>query len=191
MRNRFTLGVALWVAVGLATSCTGQYPKGTFLNGDKDALQSFANYAPLRPVEGMKEDTLNQFNEDTVIYRFTWLRTFDHPMVFKLTVVDGVGEFNWKECDGASGYEIGNMIVDDHRFLREEEYARFVQLFDAMDFYHLQRGSEHGLDGATWIMEACSDHYWAVVRWSPDNGAFRDCCLYLLLLSGLKVNDIY
>lgn len=190
MRNAFPL----YVAAGLAVTCHGQYPQGTFLNGDKDALEAFSNYAPLHGSEFMDEDTLNHFSNDTAIYRFTWFRSFHNPIIIRLTMANGTGELNWKELHMWDRTDTSNRMVDARRPVSKEELSRFVQLFDAMVFYQLPReGPESGEDGATWTLEACSDHYWAVERWSPDSGAFHDCCLFLLHLSGLKVNvnDIY
>ncbi len=180
----------------LACGCGREYPDGTFLSGKENAVLDTSSGSLREELSGawlhdcLAEDQVLRLSSDTVVYRFTWNRTFHQPMTFSLIVTENKAELIWKACDGQAGY--GNstkLVMNDRRELTEAEYLHFVQLFNAMDFYHLPLTVEtRGLDGAWWILEACSDHYRVVARWSPD-GPFRDCCLYLLELTGTKGSD--
>jgi hypothetical protein len=52
--------------------------------------------------------------------------------------------------------------------------------------------SEHGHDGATWIVETkVKERYSFAKTWSPEHGAIRERGLHLLRLSGLPLEPIY
>ncbi len=195
MKEGLILGM---IIVVLTSACGREYPTGTFLReGEKPTSDTSYNelYRGAYWIsECFEEDKTISLTKESVMYRFNWSRTFDEPMVFTLTVDEAKAEINWKACDGQAGYwNSTKLVIDGSRDLTEAEYKHFVELFDAMKFYDLPRTVEsYGDDGAYWTLEARSDHYWAVNRWSPD-GPFRECCLYLLELSGLKdqVGDIY
>jgi hypothetical protein len=52
-----------------------------------------------------------------------------------------------------------------------------------------QDDSMDGNDGARWILEGVKGgRYHIVDRWTPQNGSYRELCLYALKLSGLKLD---
>lgn len=47
-----------------------------------------------------------------------------------------------------------------------------------------------GLDGAGWLLEGVKqDQYHVVHRQSPAEGAYRELCIYLLRVSGVKIDE--
>jgi hypothetical protein len=131
----------------------------------------------------------------TRTFRFTWLRTFDHPIVFRLEEqVGGPWLLYTKIADGASGYDWGSLKTDEKRVVpTAKAQALVARLEKGSEFWSLPvREDRYGLDGARWIIEARSgDAYHYVDRWSPEKGAVRDIGLGFLALSDLRGERVY
>ncbi len=109
------------------------------------------------------------------MYRFLWLRTFDHPIAVRLDVhEDGTGTLVTKMASGAGGYAPGKLTEDRTSVLTREQVSTFVGKTIAVHFwklpsYDLNRSGE---DGSEWVIEGVKDgKYHIVDRWSPDKGA--------------------
>jgi hypothetical protein len=135
---------------------------------------------------------------DTVeIYRFTWLRTFHHPVMVRLEH-NGYGALlTARETNGAGGYEPGKVFRTGEFHIESQEWCRFIELLNASKFWSLPSQSDDlGNDGSEWILEGIRGHrYHSVERWTPQDGAYYDACSYLLQLSGRDTkslgNDFY
>jgi hypothetical protein len=127
-------------------------------------------------------------------YRFLWLRTFHHPIAVRVALRGDAGSLVAVELDGQGGYDPGNVLRRIERRLTTGEATllstairtgRFWQI----DTTHRPLG-EMGLDGAEWILEGRrSDEYHVTHRWSPRYGPYREICLSILRLSGLRVQE--
>ena len=142
-------------------------------------------------LRAMNEVPLRMWDDGlTDTYRFLWLRSFHHPVAVRIWR-DGSERFiSVKEMSGAGGYEPGNLILNEQRTLTAEEWSQFKRLLDHACFWQLPTVEEtRGLDGAQWIFEGVKDgRYHIVNRWSPQSGSYHELCLYMLRLSGLKID---
>ena len=91
-------------------------------------------------LRALKEPTLS---EDTsgnaeLTYRFTWLRTFDHPVAIRVIVhSNGTGTLTAKVGDGTGGYGPGNLMVDSTREIGVEEVRHLRGLLRTLDFWRM------------------------------------------------------
>src|SRR3984957_11792076 len=129
------------------------------------------------------------------VYRFTWLRTFHHPVVISLEHdLKGRWLMHTKVSSGAGGYEPGILGLDLVRSM-SSDYTR--QLRDTMSvnsiFWNTEaQDSSVGFDGAEGIIESrVGDNYHFVDRWSPSYGLIHDIGLQFLALSGAKFDPVY
>ena len=141
------------------------------------------------------EEPLLYRYKDTIAYRFTWLRTFHHPIAIRIENYHNTYGLYWKVASGAGGYEPGSIIIDRKRELTKEEWLRFTHLINSCNFWDMPyKNQRMGTDGAEWIMEGIEQgNYHVAERWSPEKSAYKECCLYLLKLTGMKISkaDIY
>ena len=124
-------------------------------------------------------------------YRFTWLRSFHHPVAVRIWKCGSVRFIAVKELNGAGGYEPEKIIFERKRELTPDEWREFMRRLDDSCYWQLSTRDDDvvGTDGAQWIFEGFNaGRYHVVDRWSPQSGSYRELCLYVLKLSGLKVN---
>jgi hypothetical protein len=142
-------------------------------------------------LHAMKEPLLFNKKTDKEIYRFTWLRTFDKPMTFRLEKRNDNYILYWKMLSGAGGYEPGKIEIERLKILTEKEWSEFTQLIGKANFWKMDLGrSSIGTDGSEWIMEGLNQtDYRAVVVCSPSKGSFYDTCDYLISLTNLKISE--
>lgn len=128
-------------------------------------------------------------------YRFTWLRSFDPPIVIRIESDEVKHKITWKVLSGKGGYEPGELTVQSERYLTDKEWSRFMNLISLAKFWEMPSGKGLGqMDGAEWIMEGVnSEQYKVVSKWSPEKGNFYNACRYLIYLTGMTIpaEDIY
>lgn len=141
-------------------------------------------------LHAMKEPLLFNRKVEKEVYRFTWLRTFDKPMTFRVEKWNDRHILYWKVLDGAGGYEPGNLTVNKLKFLTKKQWATFINLLDKANFWQMRLGrASIGNDGAEWILEGLSQTDYRVVSvWTPKGGDFYNACRFLIALSNLKIN---
>jgi hypothetical protein len=129
------------------------------------------------------------------VYRFTWLRTFHHPVVIGLEHdLKGRWLMHTKVSSGAGGYEPGILGLDLVRSISSDDTR---QLRDTLSvnstFWNTEaQNSSVGFDGAEWIIESrVGDNYHFVDRWTPRNGLIHDIGLQFLALSGADFDPVY
>jgi hypothetical protein len=145
-------------------------------------------------LSAMSELPLAVFPEDSVVYRFTWLRTFSSPMAFRVQLnSDFTGDLAIKKTNGQGGYDAGHIVVDRTILLSAENMMELLGGFERVNFWTMPQLNCHfGLDGAEWILEAkVRGRYHVVSRHSPQEGAFFEWCLRLMKLSGEELGEIY
>ncbi len=167
------------------------FASGTLSGADKHG-DSFERAWYSSHLTVMGEPSLSCGTPGTV-YRFTWLRTFHHPVAVRVVEEDGRAVLYAVELDGAGGYKPGKVLRRTQRTLSADEFVGLKQAFaDA----HLDAlpvaGATMGRDGAQWIIETTNGAQGQrVVRWSPQDGAAQDLGLRLLALSGWSFDVIY
>jgi hypothetical protein len=125
--------------------------------------------------------------------RFTWLRTFDHPVFIRIEGRGKAFKLIAKELSGKGGYEPGEIQREIEVPLSAEETLRLQQLLEDQALFHQAPAiCDQGLDGSEWIFELVDRNgYHMVKRFSPENGAAREVGLYMLNLTGWKFEKLY
>jgi hypothetical protein len=179
-------------ADNVAGTSTDYFPKGVFsiIVTNDDRTRDWYG----KQLHALEEVSLYPPKQNTEAYRFTWLRTFHSPMVFRFTVLDnGSATLVVKRTSGMGGYDPG--VVD----LRKEVALSKVQVedlktkLDDMAYWGKQPAQDpEGFDGAQWIVEAnANGRYKMVDRWSDTDAAIQAWGMDLIRLSGVDVGEVY
>jgi hypothetical protein len=165
---------------------------------NKRSLDSFVFAWYSKMLFSMHEPVLYSYRGENEIYRFTLLRSFDHPISVRLQKAgDSIKLFS-KVTSGAGGYEPGQIIWDTMFNIRPTQMDTLNSLVNKADFWNIPTEvNDGGLDGAEWILEAVdkNKYHW-ISRWSPSADrhlSFKTVCDYLLNISKAPVisNRIY
>lgn len=155
-----------------------------------NALDTFANSWFSQMLFALKEPILKDYKGDKEIYRFTWLRTFNHPVVIRLEKQRNIIVLFSKVSDGAGGYEPGKIIFDTTINLTQKQVDTINLKLDNAEFWAFPSVSldDTGSDGSEWIIEVFKNNkYHMAVRWTPVKGtAFRAIGEYLISISKIK-----
>lgn len=123
------------------------------------------------------------------VYRLTWLPTFSNPIAIRIEKDGDQYLLYWKICNGAGGYDPGDLVVNKKKPIQKEEWDRFKTLLSATNYWNLSNlGRMSGFDGSHWIMEGSTQtRYQVVDRWSPGKESdYYKLCSFLLKLSELR-----
>lgn len=147
-------------------------------------------------LSAMNEPIIYSDKSEREIYRFIWLRTFHNPIAIRIEKTDNSYFLYWKLCDGAGGYEPGNLVVNEQQKIDKLIWDTFIAKLNQIDFWNLPTSiKSFGLDGSEWILEGkTSNNYHVVDRWMPnENSKFYSCCDFLIGLTDLiiKKKDKY
>ena len=150
-----------------------------------------------RHLEAMNELPLSALENEDESYRFLWLRSFHHPVAIHVWRA-GVRHFMVvKRVNGRGSYNPGAFDLYWARSLSENDWNAFILHLEHSQYWLMPTEDYRGYeDGAQWIMEGYREgHYHIVDRQSPDAGAYRDACIFLLRQSGLlaeiPANEVY
>ncbi len=126
------------------------------------------------------------------IYRFSWLRTFHNPYMFRAYRIGDDKLLVAKGTDGKGGYGIGNLILSKTRILSDREWCEFIRRLDEADFWSKEKIDVNTLahDGSFWMIEGVRERrFYIAGEQSPRGGDFRDACMYLMRISGLNIDE--
>ena len=173
--------------------------KSNWRDTTRDALDTFVNSWYSQMLFALEEPVLKDYNGSKEIYRFTWLRSFNHPVVIRVEKQGEIVLLFSKVSAGAGGYDPGKIIFDTTLRLTQKHIDTINLRLDNARFWTLQTETknENGSDGSEWIIEAFKNNiYHMVVRWTPTNKmAFRSIGEYLISISQIKdetgENDFY
>jgi hypothetical protein len=178
-------------------------PNGWETNYNIDVMNYSVNFAPLGVASAYgKIQSLGKFLtalEEPVlrdslpglIYRFTWLRSFDNPIVIGLINNNNHCSLYWKVSDGAGGYEPGKLVINKSRELTQKECNGFIRKVNSMKFWDIATPDSEapGFDGAEWVLEGKEPmHYHFVYRWSDSE--IKGICLELLKMTDLEIEEM-
>jgi hypothetical protein len=126
--------------------------------------------------------------------RFTWLRSFHAPVIVR---VERTGPNEQRliavMLSGAGGYDPGKVKHRiDRRLTADEAAGLRATLARTRLFEQPAKACGSGVDGAQWIFEAVDDGgYRFMDRWTPSSGPIREAGLFLLKLTGWKLDPVY
>ena len=156
----------------------------------RDALDSFVNSWYSHMLFALKEPILKDYDGAKEVYRFTWLRSFNHPVVIRLEKQGDSVRLISKVSDGAAGYEPGKIFFDTILNITQKQVDVINHHLNSAKFWTLQTETRDndGKDGSEWIIEVYKDNqYHMAVRWTPMKGtAFRRIGEYMLSISQIN-----
>ena len=174
---RHLLFIPLSLAL-LTPAAFGQYfPKASLGNSAGDQLKYEWYTAQL---SALQEPSLFSMAADPAAeaYRFTWLRSFHHPIAVRLTPQpDGTGVLTVKSASGAGGFRPGVLSQNTSLPLTRKQTQRFLLRLQQLKFWSLPNpvNDQKGTDGSQWIMEGVNKgRYHVVDRWTPRSGPVRE-----------------
>lgn len=188
----------LLVFLLLAAPCFAQefFPKGCF--SAREDMQALYVEQFTSKLKALQEAPLfaEKIDPKTECYRFTWLRTFHHPVVLRIDgQADGTGKFRIKVTDGAGGYEPGKLVRNETKNWDERMMKMIRGRFLSEKFFEIPAYEEGalGCDGSEWIIEAVRDgKYHIVSRWSPESGPVRTLGMQMIEIAiGGDLTPIY
>jgi hypothetical protein len=192
---RFAIPVALFLALGGSSVGQQYFPEAAF--GDQKKSNDFIVEWYSQQLKALQEPSLWETSKSIKgqVYRFLWLRSFNHPVVVRLNVNDdGTGTLVTKVGDGQGGYPPGKLIENRTQDLSKQQTQRFLDEVKELKYWDLPSREETNpevvnLDGARWVVEAVRRvNYKIVDRWSPEKGPIKTLGLTMTIeLAGMKL----
>lgn len=185
-----SIAIILILTIAWMTTLAGQrvyFPPGALDPGSR-WLDSFRNHWYSRQLEAMSEPVLAP-NRGFKAYRFTWLRSFHHPVAVRVVEANGKCALHAVELDGD-----GKVFRGKNLELPVEKCVEVEQLMQTTHFRQLApHEGTNGRDGAEWIVKGAGNEYKVVTRWSPEPGPIREIGEEFLNLSGWKypADEVY
>lgn len=144
----------------------------------------------------LKENCLYnlEIQPTTVIYRFTWLRSFHNPISIRIEKSNEEILLYWKIGRGSGGYEPQGLKVSGKKKLNFVDWDTFQNLVIKSDLDNLSNEKYVPMtDGATWTFERRTANNYKAHNTNWPNKEIKDACLFLLKLTNIKVknDDIY
>lgn len=123
---------------------------------------------------------------NTAVYRFLWMRTFDHPVAVRVERDDDDWRVIAVELNGAGGYAPGDVFRRVDRILTPYEAQQLEALLARVDVWGPTVAKKDiGLDGSTWIIEARDGARSRIHdAWAPAHGRERAIGLLFLSFTG-------
>lgn len=131
-------------------------------------------------------------------YRFLWLRSFHPAVSVRVWKCQRGYCLNAKQLDSVDKYIEGKIVssaklaVNSSHPVSADEWNGFLSLLERASFWSLPTvdGGPMANDGAAWLLEGTNGaKYHVVDRQSPQTGDYHEACIYLLKISGLKVDE--
>jgi len=145
----------------------------------------------------MKEPVIYTDTSYNEIYRFTWLRSRDHPIIIRIEKQDYKYMLYWKYFDWKYYDDVWHnpekwIMIAKQKELDEASWVEFHNLLHQIDFWNMETNNRvWGFDGAQWILEGKTDSQYHVVdRWSPSRkNKYYQCCDFLIKSTDLKIRN--
>jgi hypothetical protein len=129
--------------------------KNSWKDTTQNALDTFVNTWFSEMLYALNEPVLKNYSGDKEIYRFTWLRSFHHPVSLRLEKQCSIIKLYVKMTKGAGGYEPGKIKIDTIVKITTNEWEVFANKIEALNFWSIPTESreETGTDGSEWVLE--------------------------------------
>lgn len=139
----------------------------------------------------MMEPALSDDRSGLEVYRLTWLRTFEAPVMVRIQK-SGINTFTATliTLSGRGGYEPGVIESNTSFEIDKRNWKSIQKKIKKSDFWNQPcRTGNAGFDGEEWVLEGMKNNkYHFMTRWSPEEKSeFGKCCLNFLDLAGVKL----
>jgi hypothetical protein len=139
----------------------------------------------------MREPLLFNRKVDNETFRFTWLRSFDEPIIIGINKSEKKYILYWKKLKFNENYEPIELILDESKSITKNDWNNFKTLVEKADFWNMEIGRySMDNDGSEWILEGVNSKKYKVVSvFYPEKGNFYNACDYLISLTNLKISE--
>lgn len=132
----------------------------------------------------------NVIPSNKTIYRFTWLRSFNHPIVIRIEKIDNKVMLYWKVGKGAGGYEPRGLKKSGKKKISSIEWIEFERLINESNFDTLPNNEYIPMtDGATWTLEKKTSETFKAHNTNFPSKRIKEACLFLIKLTNIKIKD--
>jgi hypothetical protein len=180
--NKYTIIILLF-----ATVCTYGQELDLLSNGEYSNDPVVDSGLILRLTD-LNELLINDLEicDDCEIFRFTWLRTFDNPIIVRIEKKADRYKLIYKIGNGSAGYEPKGLKRTKTIAISNSDWDYFLELLIQTGFNTIPNRYYFPMtDGASWILEHRTGiDYKGHVTNFP-NKDFEICCLYLLELASI------
>lgn len=130
--------------------------------------------------------------QNSTIYRFTWLRSFHHPIAIRLEKNEDEIVLFWKVGKGAGGYEPQGLKTSRKEKISLKQWEEFEKLLGESNFDNLPNEEYIPMsDGAGWTMERKTRNSFKAHKTNSPSKQTREACLYLIHQTKIKVKNQY
>jgi len=127
---------------------------------------------------------------NTVVYRFTWLRSFHNPIVIRIEKDNNKIMLYWKVGKGAGGYEPQGLKKKGKKKLSLKSWESFLKLVSRAEFDKLPNEFYLPMtDGASWVLEKKSSEEFKAHKTNWASEELEEACLFLLKNTKIKIKD--
>lgn len=135
-----------------------------------------------------------EIDENTIIYRFTWLRSFHEPIAVRIEKHTNGIILYWKIGKGESGYTPKGLDKFGQKQLKEKDWRKFKRLVKKSNYNNLPVKYDFPMtDGASWNLERKTYNSYKTHYTNSPGQNFEKACLFLISLADIKINkdEIY
>ena len=171
------------------------FPAGVFMPDESSEKYGARDSSSL--LHTMDEPSLSSLNDNNLeVYRFLWRRSFHPPVVIRLWRSGDERCMSVKQADRImtdNEYEYSDKLtVNNTRPLTKGEWEGFIDLIEDSQFWSMAAGAAGPTadDGARWMIEGMRNQKYHVVnRHNPNDDAYRQAGIYLIRISGIKIDE--
>lgn len=138
----------------------------------------------------LKEPNLfrGKVSDDTQIYRFTALPSFDHPVCITVEKKISETKLYWSIGKGAGGYTPKGIKKSGKKNISQKKWKHFIQLFEDIKYSSLPNSTYVSMtDGTQWLLEYKTSSIYEAKETNFPSKAFSESFLYLVKLAKIKL----
>jgi hypothetical protein len=195
---RLTVAILTFL-IGVAIAAPWMFRHYRIINRTQNDADCIPTYSPILYSANEKgwDTVLARFQEMPLealpacideSYRLIWIPSFHAPVSVRIWSSRGRRFLVTKQLDGKGGYGMGQLALEEMRPLNEEEWFDFTRLLSQAAYWDMSSADDapEPNDGAAWVIEGVQNRKGHDVHRRSPSREFRDACIYLVKLSGLK-----
>ncbi|WP_222164742.1 hypothetical protein [Edaphocola aurantiacus] len=155
-------------------------------------LSSHAVSSRTTQLKALKEPGLYTLpvSSGTTVYRFTWLRSFHHPISIRLEQTSNEYIIYWKEGKGPGGYAPKGLKISGRKRLKPAQGQKCIQLINGMQLDSLPNNHETLMfDGASWLLERKTAGGYKAFHTNEPDQKFNDLGRFLLKCTNIRIKE--